>query len=59
MAKVFESIDSRFAEFIRQQQIFFTASAAAEGRVNVSPKDGASLRILGQNRVAYLDQTGS
>lgn len=59
MAKVFESIDSRFAEFILQQQIFFTASAAAEGRVNLSPKDGASLRILGEKQVAYLDQTGS
>jgi hypothetical protein len=46
-------------EFIRRQQIFFTASAAAEGRVNISPKDGSSLRILNPNRVAYLDRTGS
>jgi pyridoxamine 5'-phosphate oxidase-like protein len=59
LAKVFESIDSRFAEFISQQRIFFTASAAADGRVNVSPKDGASLRIVGEKKVAYLDQTGS
>jgi hypothetical protein len=42
-----------------QQRIFFTASAAAQGRVNVSPKGGAALRILGANSVAYLDQTGS
>ncbi|HEY2469303.1 MAG TPA: pyridoxamine 5'-phosphate oxidase family protein [Terracidiphilus sp.] len=59
MAKAFGSIDARFAEFIRQQRIFFTASAAADGRANVSPKDAASLRILSENRVAYLDQTGS
>jgi len=53
------SIESNHREFILQQHIFFTASAAAEGRVNVSPKDGASLRILSANSVAYLDQTGS
>ena len=59
MAKTFDFIDDRLAEFIRKQRIFFTASAAAEGRVNVSPKDGASLRILNERRAAYLDQTGS
>lgn len=59
MAKTFDSIDERLGEFIRKQRIFFTASAASEGRVNVSPKDGASLQILNELRVAYLDQTGS
>ena len=59
MAKVLDSIDARLNEFIRRQRIFFTASAAANGRVNVSPKDGASLRILNELKVAYLDQTGS
>src|ERR1700682_5607149 len=59
MAKQFACIEARHHDFILQQRIFFAASAAAEGRVNVSPKDGAALRILGPNRVAYLDQTGS
>src|ERR1700761_7423839 len=59
MAKQFTSIEPRHHEFILQQRIFFAASAAAEGRVNVSPKDGSSLRILSPNRVAYLDRTGS
>src|SRR6201996_193127 len=59
MAKQFGGIEAKHHEFILQQRIFFTASAAAEGRVNVSPKDGAALRILSPNRVAYLDQTGS
>ena len=59
MAKVLDCIDERLSEFIRKQRVFFTASAAAEGRVNVSPKDGASLRILNELTVAYLDQTGS
>ena len=59
MGKQSRSIESNHREFILQQHIFFTASAAAEGRVNVSPKDGASLRILSANSVAYLDLTGS
>src|SRR6202789_2527840 len=59
MAKQFIGIEPHQREFILQQRIFFTASAAAQGRVNVSPKDGAALRILNPNSVAYLDQTGS
>ena len=59
MAKVLESIDQRLRDFIGKQKIFFTASAAVGGRVNVSPKDGASFRILDERKVAYLDQTGS
>ncbi len=59
MGKQFTSIEAPHREFILRQHIFFTASAARDGRVNVSPKDGASLRILDERRVAYLDVTGS
>src|ERR1700733_13935386 len=59
MAKQFGCIEKNHHEFILQQHIFFTGSAAGEGRVNLSPKDRAALRILSPNRVAYLDQTGS
>lgn len=59
MGKQFSRIEPAHRAFIERQQIFFTASAAGDGRVNVSPKDAAALRILGENRVAYLDQTGS
>ena len=59
MGKQFTSIEANHLEFISRQRIFFTASAAADGRVNVSPKDGASLRVLNSNRVVYLDLTGS
>lgn len=59
MGKQSTSIESNHREFILKQHIFFTASAAARGRVNLSPKDAASLRILSENRVAYLDLTGS
>ena len=59
MATQFASIEPTYRNFIERQRVFFTASAAAGGRVNLSPKDGASFRVLGENAVAYLDQTGS
>jgi hypothetical protein len=59
MAKQFERIEPAHAAFIRQQRIFFSASAAATGRVNVSPRGIDALRILDPNTVAYLDETGS
>jgi hypothetical protein len=59
MAKQFERIEPAHAAFVEQQHIFFTASAAATGRVNISPRESGAFRILGPNSVAYLDQTGS
>jgi hypothetical protein len=59
MGKQFSQLAPVHREFIQRQQIFFTASAAGNGRVNVSPKNRSSLRILGANAVVYLDRTGS
>jgi hypothetical protein len=59
MAKQFPSIQENHREFIFQQKMFFSASAASEGRVNVSPKGLDTFRYLGPNEVAYLDLTGS
>jgi hypothetical protein len=59
MGKQFSSIAPEHREFIERQHIFFNASAAAEGRVNLSPRDVASLRVLDANTVVYLDLTGS
>ena len=59
MAKQFERIEPAHAAFIEQQKIFFTASAAATGRINISPRGADAFRVLGPNAVAYLDETGS
>ena len=59
MAKQFDRILPEHAEFIARQRVFFTASAAPEGRVNVSPKGLDTLRVLDERTVAYLDLTGS
>lgn len=45
---------------IGKQAVFFTATAAAEGRINLSPKGLAdTFKVLSPNRVAYLDLGGS
>lgn len=42
-----------------RQQMFFVATAARDGRVNVSPKGLDSLRVISPNRVVWLNGTGS
>lgn len=59
MAKQFPIIDETHRAFIARQHVFFTASATATSRVNVSPRETACFRVLGERCVAYLDCTGS
>ena len=59
MAKRFEELSDVFTDFIERQHMFFVGTAAADGRVNVSPKGMDSLRILGRNRIVWLNLTGS
>ncbi len=59
MGQQFQSIEAQHRSFIEQQKIFFVATAAASGRVNVSPKGMSTFQVLGGNDVAYLDCTGS
>ena len=48
------------AAMIARQAVFLTATAASEGRINLSPKGLAdTFKVLGPNRVAYLDLGGS
>jgi hypothetical protein len=59
MAKFYDHIEPAHAAFIAEQHIFFTASAAATGRVNISPRGADAFRVIDPNTVTYLDQTGS
>ncbi|MDV6373506.1 pyridoxamine 5'-phosphate oxidase family protein [Deinococcus arenicola] len=59
MAKQSETIGPEHGAFIEKQPVFFVGTAAADGRVNVSPKGMDSLRVLGPNQVAWLNVTGS
>jgi hypothetical protein len=59
MAQRYPQITDRIRRFIEAQHMFFVASAARTGRVNVSPKGLDTLRILDANKVAWLNLTGS
>ncbi|MFT6435343.1 MAG: hypothetical protein ACJAVI_003398 [Candidatus Azotimanducaceae bacterium] len=59
MADQFESLNKKHIDFIQQQHIYFVASAAESGRVNLSPKGTDTLRILDDNRAIWLNLTGS
>ena len=59
MAEFFETLDDKHIAMITAQPVFFVATAAAEGRVNLSPKGYDAFRVLSPTRVAYLDLGGS
>ncbi|MFW7414987.1 pyridoxamine 5'-phosphate oxidase family protein [Demequina sp. SO4-18] len=60
MATEHASLDGFIGDFITRQPMFFVATAAADGLVNVSPKGGdGTLVVLDDRRIAYLDLTGS
>jgi len=59
MAKFFDALLPEHAAFIARQKVFFVATQAPGGRINLSPKGLDSLRVLDEKTVAYLDLTGS
>lgn len=59
MGKRYPALSQQHKDFIAAQHIFFVGTAAADGRVNISPKGMDSLRVLSDNRVIWLSVTGS
>ncbi len=59
MGKRMDKLNERLVAFIERQAVFFVGTAGPDGRVNVSPKGQDSLRVLGPNRVLWLNLTGS
>lgn len=59
MGKQFDSIEAAHKKFIEEQHMFFCATAAPDGLVNMSPKGMDSLRVLEPNRIIWLNITGS
>jgi hypothetical protein len=41
------------------QKMFFVATAPKEGRINLSPKGMDSIRVVSENRILWLNFTGS
>jgi len=59
MAQRYDEMRPDHIAFIERQKLFFVGTAANDGTINVSPKGWDSLRILGPNRIAWLNITGS
>jgi len=59
MARFYDKLTSRLQEFIKNQKIFFVATAPKNGRINLSPKGMDSLRVVGESRILWLNVTGS
>ncbi|MEO0420957.1 MAG: pyridoxamine 5'-phosphate oxidase family protein [Pseudomonadota bacterium] len=59
MADQFPALLDKHIDFIQQQHLFFVATAGAEGYVNVSPKGMDTLRVLDEQKVIWLNLTGS
>ena len=59
MGQRYTELTQRLSAFIRAQKIFFVATATADSRINLSPKGMDSLRVVGSNRVVWLNLTGS
>ena len=59
MGQRYTDISEKLQQFIEAQNMFFVGTAAADGRVNISPKGMDALRVLDKNRVIWLNVTGS
>ncbi len=59
MARFHDELDQKLTEFIKTQQVFFIASAAPTGRINLSPKGMDTFRCINNKQIIYLDLTGS
>jgi hypothetical protein len=67
MASHFDAITDVQADLLRSAKVFFVATADPAhssgphgiGAINVSPKGGVPLLLVGPNRVAFLDYPGS
>lgn len=59
MAKFFDELNEKLTEFISAQKIFFVATAASDGRINLSPKGYDALRVIGPDQILWLNLSGS
>ena len=59
MADFTEALSEKQIAMIAAQPVFFVATSAGDGRINLSPKGYDAFRVLSPTRVAYLDLGGS
>lgn len=54
-----QKLSKQLIRFIEAQHLFFVATAADGGRINLSPKGLESMKILSEKRLLWLNLTGS
>lgn len=59
MAEQFADLSDELRAWVEAQHVFFVATAARDGKVNLSPKGQDSLVIPDANTVLWLNLTGS
>src|SRR3989338_5380 len=59
MGKLYKQLTDDLTGFIQRQKLFFVGTAADDGMVNVSPKGMDTLRVVTEDRVVWLNLTGS
>jgi hypothetical protein len=59
MAQFTDCLGDEHIAMIGRQSVFFVATAADRGRINLSPKGYDTFRVLSPTRVAWLDLGGS
>lgn len=59
MAVQFPELNDELSQFIGEQKVFFVATAAPDGRINLSPKGQDSLRVLNPHEILWMNLTGS
>jgi Pyridoxamine 5'-phosphate oxidase len=52
-------LNNTLINFIKAQHCFFVGTAAADGRVNISPKGLDCLRVESETRIVWLNLSGS
>ena len=52
-------LNPTLCDFIGRQPLFFVATAARDGCVNLSPKGLKSLKIMDERRIVWLSLSGS
>ena len=58
MGQQASEISDKSIAFINKQKMFFVGTATKDSRVNISPKGMDSFKVLGPNRVIWLNVTG-
>ncbi len=59
MGQRYEKLGERDKEFIKNQRMFFIASASNAGEVNLSPRGYDCFRVIGDNEAVFMDYAGS